>query len=57
MIVNFNPQEITSLSDEWMWLETAKKNNVGIGREDLVKLCVSNPHLFCSFLESSLRYL
>lgn len=49
--------EITTLPESWAWLETAKSNNVGVGRSELVRLCTSNPHYLAHFMERTLRVI
>ncbi|KAL5263147.1 hypothetical protein ACHWQZ_G008532 [Mnemiopsis leidyi] len=49
--------EITTLPDNWKWLETAKTNNVNVGRTELVKLCTSNPHYLTYFMERVMKMI
>ena len=49
--------EITTLSENWMWLETAKANNVNVGRTELVKLCTSSPHYLTYFMERAMKII
>ena len=49
--------EIVDLPENWKWLEVAKRNNVGITKEDLTKLCTSNPQYFIYLLNSAIKVL